>query len=70
MKQKIFFITAPEGKVLIIPIFQFCIFFSVHTLSYQDKAKFLKETIFFLVHLFARDILLMKKFEIKETKTS
>ena len=34
------------------------------------KAKLQKEGIFFLVHLFARDILVMKKMEIKETKTT
>ena len=32
------------------------------------KAKLQKEGIFFLVHLFARDILLMKKLEIEKTK--
>ena len=37
---------------------------------YYDKAKLLKEGIFFLIHLFARDILLMKKLEIEETKTT
>ena len=34
------------------------------------KAKLQKERIFFLIHLFARDILLMKKLEIEETKTT
>ena len=34
------------------------------------KAKLQKEGIFFLVHLFARDILSMKKLEIEETKTT
>ena len=34
------------------------------------KAKLQKEGIFFLIHLFARDILLMKKLEIEETKTT
>ena len=33
------------------------------------KAKLQKEGIFFHIHLFARDILLMKKLEIEETKT-
>ena len=32
------------------------------------KAKLQKERIFFLIHLFARDILLMKKMEIEKTK--
>ena len=32
------------------------------------KAKLQKECIFFLIHLFARDILLMKKLEIEKTK--
>ena len=34
------------------------------------KAKLLQEGIFFLIHLFARDILLQKKLEIEETKTT
>ena len=34
------------------------------------KAKLLEEGIFFLIHLFARDILLQKKLEIEETKTT
>ena len=34
------------------------------------KAKLQKEGIFFLIHLFAGDILLMKKLEIEETKTT
>ena len=32
------------------------------------KAELLQEGIFFLIHLFARDVLLMKKLEIKKTK--
>ena len=32
------------------------------------KAELLQEGIFFLVHLFARDILVMKKLEIEKTK--
>ena len=32
------------------------------------KAELLKEGIFFLIHLFARDILVMKKLEIEKTK--
>ena len=32
------------------------------------KAELLKESIFFLIHLFARDILEMKKLEIEKTK--
>ena len=32
------------------------------------KAELLKESIFFLIHLFARDILVMKKLEIEKTK--
>ena len=36
----------------------------------STKAKLQKEGIFFLIHLFARDILLMKKLEIEETKTT
>ena len=34
-----------------------------------NKAKLQKEGIYFLIHLFVRDILLMKKLEIEETKT-
>ena len=33
-----------------------------------SKAKLLQEGIFFLIHLFARDVLVMKKLEIKKTK--
>ena len=33
-----------------------------------NKAKLLQEGIFFLIHLFARDILIMKKLEIEKTK--
>ena len=36
----------------------------------HNKAKLQKEGIFFLIHLFARDILLMKRLEIEETKTT
>ena len=43
----------------------------IHTYTYALKLhKLQKEGIFFLIHLFARDILLMKKFEIEETKTT
>jgi hypothetical protein len=34
------------------------------------KAKLQQEGIFFHIHLFARDISLLKKLEIKETKTT
>ena len=33
-----------------------------------NKAEFRKEGIFFLLQLFARDVLVMKKLEIKKTK--
>ena len=33
-----------------------------------DKAELLKEGVSFLIHLFARDILVMKKLEIEKTK--
>ena len=33
-----------------------------------SKAELLQEGIFFLIHLFARDILVMKKLEIEKTK--
>ena len=36
--------------------------------SNLSKAKLQKESIFFLIHLFARDILLMKKLEDKELR--
>merc|ERR1712051_836911 len=36
--------------------------------NYCTKAELLKEGIFFLIHLFARDILVMKKLEIEKTK--
>ena len=32
------------------------------------KAELLKEAIFFLIHLFARDVLVTKKLEIEKTK--
>ena len=38
--------------------------------SNLSKTKLQKEGNFFLIHLFARDILLMKKLEIEETKTT
>ena len=34
------------------------------------KAELLQVGIFFLIHLFAREILLLKKLEIEETKTT
>ena len=34
----------------------------------NTKAELLQEGIFFLIHLFARDILVMKKLEIEKTK--
>ena len=36
----------------------------------DTKAELLKVGIFFLIHLFAREILLLKKLEIEETKTT
>ena len=39
-----------------------------YVVKYLIKARLQKEGIFFLVHLFARDILLMKKLEIEKTK--
>ena len=38
--------------------------------EYNTKAKLQKEGIFFLIHLFARYILLMRKLEIEETETT
>ena len=40
------------------------------SLKFQAKAKLQKEGIFFLIHLFARDILLIKKLEMLESKTT
>ena len=37
-------------------------FYQIH------KAELLQEGIFFLIHLFARDVLVMKKLEIEKTK--
>ena len=37
-------------------------------LTIDSKAELLQEGIFFLIHLFARDFLVMKKLEIKKTK--
>jgi hypothetical protein len=34
------------------------------------KAELLQEGIFFLIHLFARDVLVMKKLEIEKTKST
>ena len=34
----------------------------------NTKAELLQEGIFFLIHLFARDVLVMKKLEIEKTK--
>ena len=34
----------------------------------QAKAELLQEGIFFLIHLFARDVLVMKELEIEKTK--
>ena len=36
----------------------------------QDKAELLQEGIFFLLQLFARDVLVMKKLEIKKKNLS
>jgi hypothetical protein len=36
--------------------------------DFGPKAELLKEGIFFLIHLFARDILVMEKLEIEKTK--
>ena len=34
----------------------------------KTKAELMEEGIFFLIHLFARDVLVMKKMEIEKTK--
>jgi hypothetical protein len=36
----------------------------------HTKAELLQVCIFFLIHLFAREIILLKKLEIEETKTT
>ena len=36
--------------------------------GFTSKAELLQEGIFFLIHLFARDVLVMKKLEIVKTK--
>jgi hypothetical protein len=38
------------------------------TKSFQPKAEFLQDAIFFLIHLFAMDVLVMKKMKIENTK--
>ena len=38
------------------------------TKTWVTKAELLQEGIFFLIHLFARDVLVMKKLEIEKTK--
>jgi hypothetical protein len=37
---------------------------------HATKAELLQEDIFFLAHLFSRDVLVMKMFEIEKTKPS
>jgi hypothetical protein len=39
-----------------------------YLLSAASKAELLQEGIFFLIHLFVRDVLVMKKLEIEKTK--
>ena len=41
---------------------------SSHNKVTQDKAELLQGGIFSLIHLFARDVLVMKKLEIEKTK--
>ena len=48
----------------------FTFFDNINFKDLITKAKLKKEGIFFHIHLFARDILLMKKLEIEETKTT
>ena len=42
-------------------------YYAIYNIQHT-KAELLQEGILFLIHLFARDILLMKKLEIKKTK--
>ena len=44
--------------------------FALRYLLKSSKAELLQVGIFFLIHLFAREILLIKKLEIEETKTT
>ena len=37
---------------------------------FLSKAELLQESIFFLIHLFAKEVLLVKKLEIEENKTT
>ena len=41
-----------------------------HETTYASKAELLQEGIIFLIHLFARAILLMERLKIKETKAT
>ena len=64
-----------KNKITTIPNFftlqveKFRISYFVHLFS-DDKAELLREGIIFLIHLFARAILLMKKLKIEETKAT
>ena len=42
--------------------------FIIRRQQYHNKAELLQEGIFFLIHLFARYVLVMKKLEIEKTK--
>ena len=42
----------------------------IDTIFWAHKAELLQEGIIFLIHLFARSILLMKKLKIKETEAT
>ena len=45
-------------------------FCSVRLIFYTLKLNYCKKVFFFLIHLFARDVLLLKKLEIEKTKTT
>ena len=56
-----------SSKVSLLILHRSCELFLVILGSIQPKAKLLQEGIFFLIHLFFRDVLVMKKLEIEKT---
>ena len=73
------FITFPNSKRLdqkliyheidfLHAIYDYEIIFFCGVMKVFNKAELLQEGIFFLIHLFAREVLVMKKLEIKKTK--
>ena len=73
------FITFPNSKRLdqkliyheidfLHAIYDYEIIFFCGVMKVFNKAELLQEGIFFLIHLFAREVLVMKKLEIKKSK--